>query len=91
MVTFTTAIGNGAVSLNGTSIGFKTKSNLEGLALGNETSALYGGTALGSSASIAENTYSICMPTVLPSATVPMPTAVTVPMDTPPSAIWLPP
>ena len=59
MVTFTTAIGNGAVSLNGTSIGFKTKSNLEGLALGNETSALYGGTALGSSASIAENTYSI--------------------------------
>mgnify|MGYP001032131187 FL=1 len=59
MINFTTAIGNGAVSLNGTSIGYLAKSNLEGLALGSETTALYGGTALGSGASTAENTYSI--------------------------------
>ena len=59
MINFTTAIGNGAVSLNGTSIGYLAKSNLEGLALGSETNALYGGTALGSGASTAENTYSI--------------------------------
>ena len=59
MIDFTTAIGNGAMSLNGTSIGYLAKSNLEGLALGTETQALYGGTALGSGASTAENTYSI--------------------------------
>mgnify|MGYP000576865353 CR=1 FL=1 len=53
-----TAIGNKATALTGTSLGYNTKSDLLGVAIGSSASAMYGGVAIGSGSKIVRDTYS---------------------------------
>ena len=53
-----TAIGNKATALTGTSLGYNTKSDLLGVAIGSSASAMYGGVAMGSGSKIVRDTYS---------------------------------
>ena len=55
---YSTAIGNYATALVGTSLGTSAKSDHGGVAVGNGANAMYGGTALGKGSATAENTYS---------------------------------